>query len=443
MKTKNLTSGSIGKELLLLALPLTIANIVNIAYNMIDMFYIGKVGGEALSAVGSAGFYLWLASSIVFFSKQGMEILISQAIGRKNEHESRDVVKTGIILNVIISLVYGLFTLLFASTLISFFRMDSQYIHDLGVSYLQVGSIAIILMMINQNLMSVFQARGQTNNVLIFNGLGLLLNIVLDPILILNFDLGVVGAALATVFANVLVFALSAFSLYRFERQFDYKPRFSNIIAKKMLKLSYPTGCYQVFYTFIAMVISSFAVQYGDYVMAGQRIGSQIESLSWMMASGLGIAAGVFTGQNVGAQNKQRINIAYRYLFIFSTVYGFILFLLFAFKATPIIELFSNDPQIVSVGVDYLFFLAFCQAFTLYEGVGAGYFNGFGMTKIASFFSISGNLLRLILVIVLAKLIGLNGIWVAISISGIYRGLGIVVCKMYYERIGKLEFKEA
>ncbi len=440
MKTKDLTSGPIGKELLLLALPLTLANIVNIAYNMIDMYYIGQVGGDALSAVGTAGFYLWLAASIVFFSKQGMEILISQAIGAGNIDKSRDIIKTGVILNLAIAMCYAIIVYLLADNLIGFFKLDSNLIHDLGVEYLQIVSVAIFFMMINQNLMSIFQARGQTSKVLLFNGIGLIVNIVLDPILILDLQLEVAGAALATAIANCLVFILSVFSLRNFERNFKRKMHFSKSIAFKIMRLSFPTGCYQVFYTIIAMFVSGYAISYGDDVMAAQRIGSEIESLSWMMASGLSIATGVFTGQNVGAQNKGRIDVAFRYLFNFSIIYGTFLLLLFVFGGQQIIMLFSTDPTIVAIGTDYLFYLAFCQVFTLLEGVIAGYFNGYGKTHLASFFSISGNVLKVIMVIPFSIVFGLNGIWLVISISGIYRGLGLLICKSYYERRGLLGF---
>lgn len=438
MQVKDLTTGSIKKELFYLALPLMIANLVNIAYNMIDMFYIGQSGDDALSAVGTAGLYLWLASSIVFFSKQGMETLLSQSIGRGNISESRSVMKTGITLNVIISTIYALFVLVFATPLIHVFHLDSEMINSIGITYLRIASIAIWFMMVNQNLMSVFQSRGQTKQVLIYNAIGLVFNIVLDPILIMTLGLGAAGAAIATVVANVIVFAISVLSLLKFERRFEDKSKFVNSIAVKILRLSYPTGSYNVFFTFVAMLVSTYAITYGDNVIAAQRVGSQVESLSWMFASGLGIACGVFTGQNYGAKNKGRIDQAYKYLFRFSTVYGLFLFWLFIAKAEPMMRIFTDSDEIVRIGVVYFYCLSAAQVFTLYEGIASGYFNGYGLTKIPSFFSISGNILRLVLVVGLSQIFGLNGIWFAIGISGIYRGLGLIICKIVYDMQGKM-----
>lgn len=438
MEVKDLTKGSIGKELFYLALPLMLANLVNIAYNMIDMFFIGSSGDEALSAVGTAGLYLWLAASIVYFSKQGMETLLSQALGRGNLHESRDIIKTGVVLNVIISSIYALFVLGFAAPLIHIFHLESAAINQIGITYLRIASIAIWFMMINQNLMSIFQSRGQTRQVLIYNGIGLLFNIVLDPLLIITFGLGAAGAAIATVVANIIVFSISVFSLLKFERRFKERPRFVRKIAIDILSLSFPTGSYNVFYTFTAMLVSTYAITYGDNVIAAQRVGSQVESLSWMFASGLGIACSVFTGQNYGARNKKRIDTAYKYLFRFSTIYGLFLLWLFIAKAEPMMRLFTDNDQIVKIGIAYFYCLSAAQIFALYEGVASGYFNGYGLTKIPSFFSISGNLLRLALVVLLSTLIGLNGIWLAISLSGIYKGLGLIICKVIYDKRGKL-----
>ncbi len=439
MQTKDLTKGSIGKELFFLALPLMLANLVNIAYNMIDMFFIGQSGEEALSAVGTAGLYLWLASSVVFFSKQGMETLLSQAIGRGNVHESRDIIKTGVVINVVISIVYSLIILFFARPLINIFNLESNTITDIAVLYLRIASLAILFMMINMNLMSIFQARGQTKEVLIYNGLGLLLNIILDPLLIITFDMGAAGAAIATVCANLLVFVISVGSLYKYSKQFKDKSRYVSNIGAKIIRVSIPTGTYQVFFTVVAMLISTYAITYGDNVIAAQRIGSQVESLSWMFASGLGIACGVFTGQNYGAKNKERIDTAYKYLFRFSTVYGLILLWLFIVKADPMMRLFTDSNEIVAIGINYFYALSISQVFTLYEGIGAGYFNGYGYTKIPSFFSISGNVLRLIFVVLFSLVWGLNGIWIAISITGIYRGLGLVICKVIYDKRGKMD----
>ncbi len=439
MQTKDLTKGRIGKELFFLALPLMIANLVNIAYNMVDMLFIGKTGDAALSAVGTAGLFVWLAASVVFFSKQGMETLLSQAIGRGSKSEAQNIMKTGIIINVIISTIYSLLIFFFAAPLIHLFKLDSEVINTIAITYMRIISIALWFMMVNQNLMSVFQARGQTKQVLLYNGIGLCLNIILDPIFIMTFDLGAAGAAIATIIANVLVFILSIRSIYIIEKQFGGKSSFITSIGYKILRLSFPTGAYNVFFTFTAMLVSTYAITYGDNVIAAQRIGSEVESLSWMCASGLGIACSVFTGQNFGAKNKKRIDRAYKYLFRFSTVYGLILFWLFVTRAEGIIHLFTTSEEIVSIGVVYFYCLSVAQVFTLYEGITAGYFNGYGFTKIPSFFSISGNILRIILVVLFSMIFGLNGIWIAVSLTGIYRGLGLLICKVIFNKQGKME----
>lgn len=438
MQTKDLTTGKIGQALFKLVLPLTIANIVNIAYNMIDMFYIGKVGDEALSAVGTAGLFIWLGQSVVFFSKQGMETLLSQSIGSRNTNESRNIIKTGVVINVVITLIYSLIVFLLAPLLISLFNLSSDVIVELSIIYLRIGSFALIFMMINMNLMSIFQARGQTNEVLIYNGLGLLVNIILDPLLIVNMQMGVGGAAIATLIANIVVFILAVFSLIRYNKRNKGSSYFVRKIGQDILQISIPTGLYNVIFTIIAMIVSTYCIKFGDNVIAAQRIGSQIESLSWMMSGGLGIAVGVFTGQNFGGKNKQRIDRGYKLMFRFSTIYGlFLVFFLIGF-AEQLIGIFTDDMQIIAIGTTYLYFLSVSQIFTLYEGIATGLFNGYGMTKIPSFFSISGNILRLLLVVVLSSTWGLNGIWFAISFSGCYRGFGLIVCKLYFDKQNKL-----
>lgn len=433
MKTNNLTTGNIPKELLFLSIPLIISSLVSIFYNITDMFFIGRVGPEALSAVGIAGLYIWLASSVVFFSKQGMEILISHAVGRRDHISLQQSVVNGILLNFFISFIYSIFILIFTNFLIDIYGFNSGEISAFAKEYLRISSFSILFMMLNMNIMSIFQGTGNTIKVLLFSGFGLIVNIILDPIFIFYFDLEVAGAAYATLIANFLVFLISFLTIaFKTDYLKNFKSHLNWQTSKDILKLSLPSGSYQVFFTMTAMFISQFSLSYGDEVAGAQRIGTQIESFSWMIGIGLSIAIGVFVGQNYTSQKYKRILNAFVYMFIFVMIYGVSFSLFMFFRGEFIINIFSKDPGIVSIGIPYLKIVAFSQVFMLIEGICGGFFNGFGKTKYASFFSISGNIIRIILVFVFSYFAGLNGIWWAISLSSIYKGSGLLIALIIF-----------
>jgi len=118
----DLTEGSIGKSLIKLALPIMGTSFIQMAYNIIDMMWVGKDGSDSVAAVGTAGFYPWLAMAFIMISKAGAEIKVAQSIGNKNVKLTKEYIKAAIELNIIIGLIYTLVMLLFNKQLIGIFN---------------------------------------------------------------------------------------------------------------------------------------------------------------------------------------------------------------------------------------------------------------------------------------------------------------------------------
>jgi putative MATE family efflux protein len=270
--------------------------------------------------------------------------------------------------------------------------------------------------------------------------LGLIVNMILDPVLIFGMGpiagMGVLGAALATVTAQCLVvlcfliyFARGKSFLSRFFYcgPVDLKP------CKDILKLGIPVAAQSGIFTLIAMVIARLIAQWGPTPIAVQKVGSQIESISWMTASGFQAAVSAFTGQNAGALQIDRVKKGIRSALKMITLIGFIATILLYFFAEPIFSVFLKEAEAVAIGIDYLKILAFCQVFMCIEITTAGAFNGMGKTMPPAVIGIGGNVFRIPMAWALSSSMGLNGIWWAIGISSTIKGVVMLTWYMKKE----------
>ncbi len=433
----NLTKGPILRELIVLAMPLILINLINMAFNFTDMYWVGKISTEALSALGTAGLFVWLSASIGMLASIGIQVLISQAIGSGNNHEVDVIGSNGLRLSLIISIVYGVFVLIFAAKLIALFDIGDETTINYANHYLRVISLGLIFNTFNASLSAVLNAMGRTAEVSKITVTGVVLNIIFDPLFIFVFDLKIAGAALATTMTMFFITVLLAIRIMKTTDIFNPKTEIKKDIMKKIARISLPSAIQNIAFTFVAMIVSVFILDYGVDAIAAQKIGQNVESFSWMISIGITTAVGVFVGQNYGANKPERIKEGFIKITLFMTGYGILLMIAIIIFAKDIMLFFSSDQNVIEIGVTYLLILSIAQPFAIYEGVATGFFNGLSLTKIPAFFSISGNVGRVLLVILFSSLIGLNGIWIAISISGIYKGLGVLITSIYYIKTEK------
>jgi len=193
-----------------------------------------------------------------------------------------------------------------------------------------------------------------------------------------------------------------------------------------------PAAVQSALFTFIAMYIAKMVAGYGDEANAVQKIGSQIEALSWLTAGGIQTALGAFVGQNLGAMQKFRILKAVRYALFSMTIYGIFVSMYLFFDAKNLISIFNGDQLVVLYGIDYLKILAFSQLFMILEALSAGAFNGLSKTVYPSVVSIVFNLLRIPLAYLFITYYGLNGIWLAITLSSILKGTILYIWLKFY-----------
>jgi len=239
--------------------------------------------------------------------------------------------------------------------------------------------------------------------------------------------LGVFGAGIATVFSQLVVSLLFANYLIKDDYIYGGFRLFAKINFKEVrhiFRIGLPTSLFSIAFSLINMTIAKFVVVYGDMVLAVQRIGTQIESVTWMSTDGFSISTNSFTAQNYGAGNYDRVRAGFRTGIVMMTLLGLCTTSLLFFGAKPIFSIFLHEPDAIVEGVRYLKISALAQLFMCYDGVGTGAFNGLGKTRFTATTNTILNLIRIPLCFILPPLFGgVAGIWWAITISCIAKGM--------------------
>lgn len=439
-KNINLLEGPIFPSLSKLALPIMATSFVQMAYNLIDMLWIGKVGSSAVAAVGTAGMYPWFANGFASIARMGGQVKTGHALGAKREEEAIKLIESSLQLGSIMGVAYGVIAALFASPLIGFFNLNHVKVIADAEIYMRLTGMGVVFSFVNTILSGIVTVMGNSRTAFRATAIGLISNIIMDPLLIFGVGIfprmRVAGAAIATVCAQVLVTVVFIISIYREEGLF-HQINLLKIPDKEymagIIRLGIPTGMQTMVSAGISMVIARMIAGFGDDAVAVQKIGVQIESISWMTAEGFGTAVNAFMAQNLGAGNRQRIIKGCRTIIVISLIWGCLCtFVLMSFPSM-IFRIFISDQDVLNIGERYLWILGISQLFMCMELTIAGAFAGLGKTRPPSVSSGIFTSIRIPLAYVLMSTpLQLDGIWWSLTISGVLKGIILVAWFAFY-----------
>lgn len=431
MKTRiNLLEGNILPALSALALPIMATSLIQMAYNLIDMIWIGKIGASAVASVGAAGMFMWLSNGLATLAKMGGQIKVGHALGAQKKEDAASYAQSSIQMGIVFAIGFGILSIVFADEMIGFFQLNSAQVIQDAKLYLMITCGLVIFSFMNQIFTGILTAMGNSRTSFIATGIGLVLNIMLDPLFIFGFGaippMGVAGAAIATVLAQLVVMLLFLHTILRDTVLFSnihILHSYSSQHTREIFRIGLPSAVQSMLFSGISMVIARLIAGWGDAAVAVQKVGSQIESISWMTAEGYAAALNSFVAQNHGAKNTDRIREGYRLSMIVMLSWGvFCSFVLIVFPQL-IFQVFIQEAEVLPMGVDYLRILGVSQLFMCMEITTAGAFSGLGKTLPPSIVSITLTGARIPMAILLGRWLGLNGVWWAITISSIGKGI--------------------
>lgn len=420
-----------------LALPIMATSFVQMAYTMIDIAWLGRLGSAAVAAAGAAGFFVWLAISISLNTRIGVEVGVSQSIGAGQMDKAKMFASTSLTLALGLSILYGIFLFVAAPLLIGFFGMTESITQE-GVTFLRITAFSAPFIFLNATFSGIYNASGQSKVPFYVSVVGLVFNIVLDPFLIFGIGfpkMGVAGAALATTLAQGLVTIIFLIEIAGPRKLFKnfrvlVKPQWYYV--KMIFKRGFPASLQNSLFALFSMNLARIAAEWGYIGVTTQSVGAQIEAISWNTAQGFSSALSAFVGQNYGARQLGRIRRAYFDTMGIMTVWGLITGTAFVLFGDKIFGIFVPEPAAIASGTVYLRILGYSQLFMVFEIASTGAFTGIGKTLPPSIQSILFTGARIPLALLLtATSLELSGVWWAITISTWCKGIVLPIWFMY------------
>lgn len=428
----NLTKGPILKTLTKLAIPIMASSFLGTLYNITDMAWIGLLGSKAVAGVGVGGMFTWLSQGLAAMARMGGQVQVAQCIGRGERDRAHGFAQAAVQLATLMGMAYAVISLVFTRQMVAFFQLTDPEAQTAALSYTKIACGLIVFSFLTLTMTGLYTAQGDSKTPFLANLIGLVTNMILDPVLILGPGpfpkLGVVGAAIATVTAQAIVMMMMILGVIIQKKENVLKGiRLTAKIPKEYLgglcRIGIPTAIQGMAYCAISMVLTRMVSAYGAEAVATQRVGGQIESISWNTADGFAAALNAFIAQNYGAGKMDRVRKGYRASLWTVGIWGLLISFVFICFPKAIADIFFHEPKAVATAVGYLVIIGFSEAFMCVELTTVGALSGLGRTRLCSIISIAFTSARIPLAIILGGLIGLSGIWWALSVTSIIKGI--------------------
>lgn len=417
-------SSAMLKRIILLALPVIGSSFMTMAYNFINMIFVGRLGSDAVAAVGSASFFMHLAWGLSALLTVGTGIKVSHAIGAGNTGLSKDYVRSGIVTLILLSAIYYAVLYVANSELIGLIKLNNPQIEKAASGFLILVGLAMPFTFQNLFFTSVFIGAGDSKSPFRINAAALAINILLDYLLIFQAGLGINGAAIGTIISQ----ALGTVLFYRrLQKSTDLNPvgaTFHRSLLREIVRLGVSPTIQRVSFTIIAIGMARIISTWGPTAIAVQKIGIQVEAISYMTAGGFLSALSTISGLAYGAGDYRKQGQAFRSGMLIAFVLGTATSVLIIVFARPLFSIFLYDRESMEMGTEYLVILGYSQLFMVLELVSTGAFFGWGKTNIPAIIGIVFTVLRIPMALAFIRFWqnDLASVWWSISISSMLKG---------------------
>ena len=432
MRKVDLTQGNVFFVLLSLTIPIVGSSFLQFTYSLVDMLWLGSLGSDSVASVGSSSFFINLGYAINTLVVVGTGIKVSHSLGKNDDEQVKSYINVGIFINFILATLYSLALIFFGDNLIEFLGIGDKNVEREAYLYLIINAPVIFFAFFDFLYIRILNSYGHNSQALKISVIGVVINIILDPIFILKF--GALGAGIATLIANMVMFFMF---LVKFKELFKYHFEIP-LNKEKILEiiiLGIPMTTQRVLFNIVNISLAKIISNFGAEAIAGQKIGLQIESITFMIIGGLNGAVASFIGQNYGAKEYKRIIKGYNIALKMGICYALITSSLFLIFSDNIVSIFIKDTATIQIASMYIKIVAFAQIFSAIEMVSNGMFTGLGMPKIPATISIIFTVLRIPMALVLIKYFGVNGVWLSISMSSVLKGIFAYI--MYILKVRK------
>lgn len=423
---RDLTEGSLGWNLFRLSTPLMAQMSIQAVYNLTDAFWLGKLSSRALTAPGVSLPFVFIVFALAMGFGNGGSALVSQYAGAGRHDEADRAAGQTLLLLSTMSVVLSGFILLFTRPLLMLAQVPDEIL-DMANGYLRIYILGTPFLACTLAYSSALRSLGDTLTVVYINGAASLLNLVLDPILIFHFGLGVEGAAIASV-ASQLSAAMACLILLHKGRSglkltlADLKP--DERMLRQIVRIGLPAAVSMSSNSFGYMVFQSFVNNLGAAVIGAFTIGFRMTHFLAIPGDCMAMAAAPVVGQALGAGKPERARQAVRMSVILVALGMAVPYLLMMWQGRLVARFFVNDPEVIDEAFRFFLIVPASNYFFVVMNVLSAAFYGSGHTRPVMVVSLLRQwALRLPLGYLFGYLIGWGSV-------GIYVGMGIanVVC---------------
>jgi len=412
-----------------LAAPAVAMMACHFSFNLIDSIWVGRlIGPAALAAVSTAGFYVWVALSLGEMVEIGLIAVAARRHGEGDPERAARAAAAAVAYALVAGLVVSLAGWALAGTMFRVMTVPPE-VATLGRAYLSTWLLGAPLVFGFFAIEATFRAAGDTRTPFVMLAGSVCVSIVLDPLLITGVGpfprLGVEGAALASVMVRGGGFLLGLGIALRRGLLRIPAPDWRSLPT--IIRIGAPLSLSGVLLSVIYMWLTRFTSRFGTPALAALGVGHKMEGLGFIAISGFSLAASALVGQNLGARQEARAREAVRLTVgycLAATVTTAIAFLLIP---GALVALFTRDPQVITDGVLYLRVIAFAQIGQSFELILEGALAGAGYTFWPQVASTTLTALRIPLAAWWSRPIGLLGIWLALSVTAISRGVAMIL----------------
>lgn len=439
MRDDYLTEEKPLKAILFFSLPMMAGNLFQQFYTMADSIIVGRfIGENALASVGASYALTAVFISIAIGGGAGASVITSKAFGAKDYEKVKESISTSLIAFLVISFILAVFGYVFSDRIMLVLNTPQDILPD-AVLYLRVYFLGLPFLFLYNILSSIFNSLGKSRIPLFLLIFSSLLNIALDIVAVAYLNMGVAGAAWATLLSQALSALLSFFVLLRITSSYGSGgyPLFTISVFSAMSKIALPSLLQQMTINLGMMLVQSVVNLFGSEVLAGYSASIRIDNIVTVPLSAVGNAMSPYTAQNIGARKKERVSTGYRVSFVIIIVLWCISCLILQLFPKEIIGLFLGEKgtdAAYSTGVGYLTFLGWFYFILGFAFITGGVLRGagkMGMFLLASLLNLS---FRVIGSMIFAPKYGVAIVWYVVPVGWI---LYFTTCFLSYRRLLK------
>ena len=378
--------GSLLRAIMALAIPVVINSFLQTMYNLTDTYWLGKLGTDELAAINLIS---PLQNIIVNFG-MGITVagavLIAQFIGAGAREKAKSMANQIFVCAMIFAVVCATVCFVATPAIVGWLGADGATFNN-SVIFLRIVIWDMPFLFMVNIFSAINQAQGNTVKPMLLNLLGISVNMVLDPLLMLVFHMGVAGAALATLLAKAIPAVIAFYLLSRQDNELCLSRKYMHIEKENLLmilKIGLPTAIGGSTMQLGFLLMSRNVYAFGTQAMAAYGIGNKVNGLITLPSNGIGSATATIVGQNMGAKQLDRAEKGYKYAMRICVAFLFVggMILSRGFISTAIVSIFSNDPEVIAMAADFLSIMAFCCFTNGVYNATTGLFQGTGHTEV-------------------------------------------------------------